>query len=1111
MLKRDAKILFIILIWYHFFAIQCYTQPAIPNVDILGSTDGLSQVSVTCMLQDSRGFLWIGTQDGLNLYDGRSFRIFQQDPADSNSIIHSNVKAIVEDSNGNIWIGTINGLCMFDRRKEIFINPLRYSKEASYKLDQNIYGLCLDYAGILWIKTLDALFSYNIKTKKFTQSFKEKGMIDNNPDQVTLPVITDRKGNLIVGSKEGLKFLESKTSQFRSYLHSSTNFKSISDNTITALLSDPEGRIWVGTQHGLNEFDPAAETFHNIFLSKLDTGKANSILSLVRGEKGIIWIGTPEAIYKYSTNSGTLERNPNVYWENNLIPVRDISAMLLDRSSILWVGITQGLIKYDTKPRKFSLYRKNDLGFPGFSSNDIGAIMEDIDGKIWFGTWGQGLNVYDRATRKVVIYSNKNKDPRLRISDDYVRVIFKDRNQVIYLGTIDGFDVFDRKTKSFSPFCNKFNDASCNFLNNNRKYCVIEDRAGNFWMGTSAGLHEYDAKFNVFRNYNFLSNNSRNHELKIVYSLCEDKEGYIWIGTDNGLIRFNPVKLESKIYNRSEISDSSSLSSNSIYSLYEDSGGTLWAGTASGLDKYDPHGDCFKVFTVRNGLPNNVIYAIVEDNHRMLWMTTNRGIVRMNTTKETFTSFDISDGMQNYEFNIQASYKSNTGEIFFGGIAGINSFFPDSLKINKHIPQVAITSFELNTTAGVKKVPVFGLEQITLPYNSRTFTLEFATLEFTDPARNHYKYKLSLKGEEGTWIDAGTRNYASYTNVPPGEYYFTVRGSNSDQVWSQQETVLELTVKNSPFLTKTAYTIYSLVILLIIFLYIQIRTQKLKNDNKSLREKQQAAIKIARQKEELTIKNKNITDSLNYARRIQQALMPSERSFKKILPNSFVLHRPKDIVSGDFYWINETKDLIYVSAIDCTGHGVPGAFMSIIGFELFRKIASSPEKYNPDKILNLLNDDFAQIFKDVDGISLKDGMDIALCIIDKQNWSLQFSGAFNPLYIIREDKIIELKGDRFSVGLDDEDEKHQGFTSQHLQLLKNDMIYLFSDGFADQFGGPEGKKFKYRRFRHILLNIHTLPLSEQKSLLDQTLDNWRGSIEQVDDVLVIGFKPAIGD
>jgi serine phosphatase RsbU (regulator of sigma subunit) len=532
-------------------------------------------------------------------------------------------------------------------------------------------------------------------------------------------------------------------------------------------------------------------------------------------------------------------------------------------------------------------------------------------------------------------------------------------------------------------------------------------------------------------------------------------------------------------------------------------------GTASGLDRYIPEKDGFKVFTVNNGLPNNLIYSIVDDSHGNLWMTTNRGIVRMNTEKEKFTSFDISDGMQDYEYNIQAAFKSKSGEIFFGGIAGINSFYPDSIKSNKNNPDVTITSFELNTTSGVIPKPVFGIEKISIPYKSRTFTIEFAMLEFTDPVNNHYKYKLTGKGDEGTWIDAGTRNYASFNNVPPGEYVFTVWGSNSDIIWAQHETRLEINVENHWLLTKTAYIIYSLLLVLFIYLYIQIRTQKLRNDNKILREKEQSAIKIEKQKEELTIKNKNITDSLNYAKRIQQALMPSEKNFRKILPNSFVLHRPKDIVSGDFYWINETKDLIYVSAIDCTGHGVPGAFMSIIGFELFRKIATSPEKYDPDKVLNLLNDDFAKIFKDVEGISLKDGMDIALCIIDKHSWSLQFSGAFNPIYIIRDEKIIELKGDRFSVGLDDEDEKHQGFTSQLIQLMKNDMIYLFSDGFADQFGGPEGKKFKYRRFRHILLNIHTLPLQEQRSLLDQTLDNWRGNIEQVDDVLVIGFRPEI--
>jgi serine phosphatase RsbU (regulator of sigma subunit) len=237
--------------------------------------------------------------------------------------------------------------------------------------------------------------------------------------------------------------------------------------------------------------------------------------------------------------------------------------------------------------------------------------------------------------------------------------------------------------------------------------------------------------------------------------------------------------------------------------------------------------------------------------------------------------------------------------------------------------------------------------------------------------------------------------------------------------------------------------------------------------------------------------------------------MPSEKTFKKILPESFIFHQPKDIVSGDFFWVSERGNKVYVAAVDCTGHGVPGAFMSIIGFELFRKITHSQGVDDPSKILNILNHEFEEVFRDVDNFTLRDGMDIAFCVIDKQSRILEFSGAVNPIYLIRDNKITEIRGSRFSVGLDDDYDEEQTFENKQIILQEDDVIYLFSDGYADQFGGPEGKNFKYRRFRHLLLTIHQYPMEEQQRLLEERINRWKGTAEQVDDILVIGFRPVL--
>lgn len=311
--------------------------------------------------------------------------------------------------------------------------------------------------------------------------------------------------------------------------------------------------------------------------------------------------------------------------------------------------------------------------------------------------------------------------------------------------------------------------------------------------------------------------------------------------------------------------------------------------------------------------------------------------------------------------------------------------------------------------------------------------------------------------------------------------------------------------------SKQAYNLYIIIIILFAFYILRIRTRSLRRSNRVLREKEIAAKEITRQKDMLSRRNKNIEDSLNYAQRIQKAMFTTKKQFLSILPDSFILHRPKDIVSGDFYWISENEDKVFLAAIDCTGHGVPGAFMSLIGFELFRKIINTQKIHEPAEILNTLNDNFNEIFGNEEDMILKDGMDLAFCVLHKNENFLEFAGAINPLYLIRENRIIELKGDQFSVGANSIDMTmvSSKFTNHKVMLEKGDLIYLFSDGYADQFGGPEMKKFKYRRFRHILLTIHKFALEKQQSYLEDSIDSWKGSFEQTDDILVIGLKPRV--
>jgi serine phosphatase RsbU (regulator of sigma subunit) len=451
-----------------------------------------------------------------------------------------------------------------------------------------------------------------------------------------------------------------------------------------------------------------------------------------------------------------------------------------------------------------------------------------------------------------------------------------------------------------------------------------------------------------------------------------------------------------------------------------------------------------------------------------------------------------------------------SGRIYFGGVSGFNTFHPDSLILNPHIPSLSFTHYGRRRNQGgtTRLRPLDRVYQVLVPREDEVITIWFSALDFTFPERNRYMYRMVKKGQDGLWIHIGEQHNVTFHTLPPGVWVLSIKGSNNDLLYNEQGADIEIIVPYSFWGKGWAFAIYFLGGIMILYLSSQVRTWNLRKSVRRLKEKEVSAQEISRQREELALRHKNITDSIIYGKRIQIALLPSIENFKTILPDSFVLFKPKDIVSGDFYWINQHGNKVHVAAVDCTGHGVPGAFVSIIGFELFRKITTSEQGSNPAMILDTLNENFTEIFSDGEQVYLNDGMDLSLCVIDRKEKSLDFSGAFNPLYLVRNETIIEVKADRFSVGADVHASlSRKLFKSHKLYLQPDDIIYMFSDGYADQFGGPEGKKFKYRRFRHLLLTIHNLPLEEQQSILDESIEEWRGEMDQVDDILVMGIRP----
>ena len=1098
-------------------AITCMIHPAYSQVngikaDLFTGVDGLTQTHVNVVFQDSIGFLWIGTQDGLNKYDGYSFKAYRNQPVDTNSLSNNFIRAVDEDLKGNIWIATNEGLNLLDRKTGFFKTYTVPGNDSIFRREQRIYSVTAGQKGLVWFKTENGLNCLDPGTGEIRsfESYNDRFITYSGLPQFN--VLEDNKGQVWMGSKDGLQVFNPETEQFKLYRHDPADEFSLSSNIVRVIFEDSEQNIWVGTNKGLNKYLEPSDRFIRVIPPADFNIRSQVINCIIEDPEGVFWIGTEMGFYRMKKNYTHFPCQTSFLTDNKVVQISSVHSIIEDRSHIMWLGTFEGLVKFDRKPGKFKLMDKSPESIPGLSSNIISAVFQDENGSIWFGTRGFGLNIVDPETGSVEYFSRNSPGYSHRISNDYIHSIYQDRDGQIWVGTSNGINLYDKLHHQFQKFCELNENISCHIFNNNSVYSIRQDSYGNIWFTAASGIHKYNRITGEIRSYYTIFSTGEYFEITGGYDMVEDRDYNIWFGTEKGLLKYNPEQDNFNVYQKNAREGRQDLSSQTIYCLHLDRRGMLWAGTASGLNMYHPEKESFEYLTGNEGAFNYHIYSILEGGDSTLWMSTNRGLLRYNPGTMDFMSFNLSNGLQNYEFNRGAAYKSPNGTFYFGGISGLNYFNPDSIRFNEYVPNVAFTFFEIDVAGqlGANDLPLERTEAIRVNQANRVFSIAFAALDFTAPQNNRYMYNLAKQGSEGQWISVGNQHSVTFSNLSPGKYVLSVKGSNNDNVWNEKEVSLNMQILPPIWKSLKAYILYALLIGTLVYLLIQVRTRSLRKSNKILREKELAAKEVVKQREELIIKNKNITDSIHYAQRIQEALLPSDESFRKLLPDSFILYKPKDIVSGDFYWINDVRDKVFIAAVDCTGHGVPGAFVSIIGFELFRKLTSSEGLQNPAEIMNAMNANFTEIFSEGDEVYLNDGMDLCLCVIDKKENYLEYSGAFNPLYLVRDDTIIEIKANRFSVGADTNLFKlAKTFKSHRIYLQNNDVLYMFSDGYVDQFGGPEGKKFKFRRFRHLLLTIHKLPLDKQQAILDASVEEWRGEYDQVDDIMVIGIRMEI--
>ena len=1016
--------------------------------DNYGVVDGLAQSTIFDIHQDENHNIWLGTRAGVSKFDGKSFVNFSIE----NGLAPNGVKVIFRDANNRIYLGHVGGgISILENNKfSIFSKP-----EEVFNSD--ITAIASDSSGVIWISSELTGTIKLTDAKKSLKESKYEHFIGNELSDRVYGARTLKNGETIFITDAFLKRYNLKEQKFENFeIDGMPRFFQI-----TNFYEDSKGHLWFGTYHGgLYEYQTDLKTFK--FYDYLRDGIGSNWITVIsEGAKGEIYVGT------WGGGLTKIEKGVvSNYNLNNGLNDSKIRQLFTDAEGNILIGTNEhGLSIF--KGELFTNYFSNNERY----NSQIETILADSKGKIWFGTY-EGIMIYNPKEKSETSISKFYK-----LEKDKIKIIKEDSKGRIWIAT-DNQGIFtyipDKEQYTYDGLLN----SDIYSLTVTALECDIY---GNIWVGTLEGLIKYNFDTKELVRFTQTDGLAANE----VTSLFIDKNQKIWIGTKGkGVTTYTKGKFGIK-----------KLQENITATCFSElNNKELWIGTdAHGIMVYNTINDTIlKIYNEQNGIFANQIKLLLCDD-KSVYIGTNKGLNILDLSANRIYGYSKRNGFTGIETKTNAITRDGQNNIWIGTI---NGAFKMNTKLITHStlePLTHIVKMKVNLEDVVMK------KGMSLRYNNNNIIFEISSICLANP--DAVKYKVLLEGADKDWRFV-TETTLNYPALAPNTYIFNVLAQNSDGVWNREPIKYSFTI-NPPFY-KTWWFILIITILggFGILLYIKIRVKNLKEQNRILEERvEERTATVVAQKEELAEKNKDITDSIQYAKRIQFAVLPDEIPFKE----TFVLLKPKDIVSGDFYWIHEHNELEFIAAVDCTGHGVPGAFMSIIGINMFNKIIKENHIYQPSKVLDALNRELLLSLPSQEGEVIQDGMDLSIICYNRNTRELQYAGAFNPLYVIKNGDIEEIKADRFSIGRTSlEMESH--FTNHTLKMEQGDCIYLFSDGYADQFGGDEGKKFKYKTLKDLLITIHKEPMLVQKEILDTTIEKWRGELEQVDDILMVGRR-----
>jgi PAS domain S-box-containing protein len=890
----------------------------------LGTEQGLSQSNVICMLQDSRGFMWFGTRDGLNKYDGYKFTVYKNNSHDPGSLVNNFIRDIAEDKDGNLWIATSGGVSRYDREKDRFTS-YKHNVLDGFSLSHNFaLSILVDSQDLIWVGTEDGLNVLDAATGKFTRYMHNPNDMTSISDRHIRTIFEDSRNNIWVGTfNGGLNWFGRQTKKFTRFVYDPTDSTTLSNNNVYTIFEDSKHRFWIGTDGGgLNLFNRVSGRFSHY--KKKDnadnTIAANSVYAINEDTENNIWLGSENGgLNIFNPESGIFQTYQYDKTNNASLSNNSVYSIYRDTKGNMWVGTFNGGVNLLTPEiRRFGHYKREAFE-NSLSDDNVLCIYEDSKKKIWIGTDGGGLNLFDPVTGHFTHYRHEKNNPN-SICGDYVLSVQEDSKGNLWIGTWGGgVTVFNKAKNTYRHFKNNPADASS--LSSNNAWVIYEDRDKNIWIGSfGGGLNLFDPATNSFTRYEYSEKNKASVSGNKIHAIYEDSDGELWISTSGwGLNVFNKkTKKFSHFFHSDE--NSNSISNNNIGTIYEDRNKNIWFCTMDGLSSYNKNTGRFTNYTTADGLPNNVIFGILEDDKGNFWLSTNKGISCFDPVKKTCRNYGISDGLQSNEFKQKAYCKSYNGQMYFGGINGFNQFHPDSIKLNSFDPPLVITGFQVfnkevaisnDTLASPLTKSITETKEITIPYKNSVISFEFASINYVLSEKKSYQYML--EGFDTKWNDIGGRRTATYTNLDPGTYIFKVRGVDSDGNWSEKETTLKVIITPPFWLTWWFRTLVVLFVISILAVIYRIRVSN-----------------ITKQKEKLERQVKLRTDEiLQKKEEMRKNVEELERLKEDLLQEKYFLDSLMSNMPDSIYFKDKDSRLMRVSRYMAERFG--GTVESLIG------------------------------------------------------------------------------------------------------------------------------------------------------------------------------------